>query len=122
MTHSTRTALLLLAIVAIVDGVLGGLLADRSIQLQVYAFIGSTVAILAVLFWWLHHDAVSRGIRRSRLMNVGIAVAGIIFVPVYLYRSRAPGARIVPILAFCGIVLGYGVLSTLVSTLVSYAA
>ncbi len=45
------------------------------------------------IFLWLSGDQQQNGYRRSVMMNIGIAALGIVFLPVYLYRSRAPGQK-----------------------------
>ncbi len=48
---------------------------------------------LAFMFMWLHYDGLQIGYRRTALFNTGIALLPVIFVPIYIYRSRPPGKR-----------------------------
>lgn len=63
---------------------------------------GPLVLGLMLTFMWLHYDALRVGYRRSPLLNIGIAALGIVFIPVYLYRSRSTGRRGSAFMRFVG--------------------
>jgi hypothetical protein len=65
--------------------------------------VGPMVVGLAFVFMWLHYDGLQVGYRRSPLFNIGIAALGIVFIPIYLYRSRVPGQRALAFMRFIGI-------------------
>ncbi|MBB4132379.1 hypothetical protein [Xanthomonas sp. 3075] len=60
------------------------------------------VVQLALLFVWLAADSRRLGYRRPAWMNIGIVALAVLFLPVYLYRSRPPGRRL---RAFGGLLL-----------------
>ena len=72
---------------------------------KLWAEVAPMIAGLALIFMWLHYDGLQVGYRRSPLLNVGIVALGIVFIPVYLYRSRVPGQRAPMLLRFVGICL-----------------
>ena len=47
-----------------------------------------TIILSALMFAWVYVDSVERQYSRSRLLSVGIVGLAIVFVPVYLYKSR----------------------------------
>ena len=61
---------------------------------------------LAVCFTWLHFDSRQLDIRRPWWLNVGIVLLLVVFVPYYLYKTRAAGHRGGAILGFFGLVFG----------------
>ena len=103
----TQTAVLGVAVIGAIDAVLSVAAAGVSPTMQMILLFAPTVVLLGLLFWWLHYDSISHNFRRSPMFNVGIVVLGIVFVPVYLFRSRPPGARLRAIAAFFGVLLLY---------------
>jgi predicted neutral ceramidase superfamily lipid hydrolase len=87
------------------------------------AWLLFTPSLLALLcmFYWLHYDGIEHNYRRSALLNIGIVVAGFIFVPWYLFRSRAPGARLRSIGGFFGLLLGFLVAAVIVQMVTAVA-
>ena len=65
----------------------------------------SIVLVSALLFGWVHIDARERQFRKSKWLNVGVLGLSLVFVPVYLVRSRPAGARL---RALAGFVLALG--------------
>ena len=49
---------------------------------------------LFCVFAWLGADQTEHGHRRSPWMNIGIVLLALVFVPVYLLRSRPKGRRL----------------------------
>jgi hypothetical protein len=82
--------------------------------------IVASLAMLVIGFRWLQLDSAEIGIRRPMWLNVGIVMAAAIFVPYYLYKTRAAGRRLPAILTFFGIVLGCAVASGLGAALMAY--
>lgn len=103
----TQTAVLGVAVIGAIDAVLSVAAAEVSPTMQMILLFAPTVVLLGLLFWRLHYDSISHNFRRSPMFNVGIVVLGIVFVPVYLFRSRPPGARLRAIAAFFGVLLLY---------------
>ncbi|MDB5812143.1 MAG: hypothetical protein JWN94_4265 [Betaproteobacteria bacterium] len=90
---------------ALIGGVLDVLCARASGGVKLWIDLGPIFIGLAFTFMWLHHDGLQVGYRRSALLNVGIIVMGIIFIPVYFYKSRPTGARGPMCLRFFGFCL-----------------
>ena len=82
---------------------------------RLIAEVGPLIVGLAFIFMWLHYDGLQVGYRRSALLNIGIVALGIVFIPVYLYRSRPPGARGPMFLRFVGICVLWLVVSAIAS-------
>jgi hypothetical protein len=122
MARRTRLAIALLFILAVLDGGLSGALANAPRNVQMYQFFASTIAVVSLSFWWVHNDSVARGVRRSPLLNVGIVALAVVFVPVYLFRSREPGARLKAILTFFGLFVGYVVVAVSAESIVTTVA
>jgi hypothetical protein len=51
--------------------------------LVMQSFVG-----LFLIFLWLRGDEIENRYRRSAIMNIGIAALTVVFIPIYLYRSR----------------------------------
>ncbi len=64
------------------------------------------LAVLVICFIWLGLDSHQLQIRRPWWLNVGIVLLTSVFVPYYLYKTRAAGQRGQAILSFFGIVFG----------------
>jgi len=47
-----------------------------------------------LIFLWLRGDEVEFRYHRSAMMNVGIAALALVFIPIYLYRTRPRGQKI----------------------------
>ena len=95
---------------------------DAALQMQSsggLTLIGS-LAMLIVGFRWLSLDAAELDIRRPMWLNVGIVLAAAIFVPYYLYKTRPAGKRLMPILAFFGIVFCCAIASAIGAALMAY--
>lgn len=70
-------------------------------------FWGASVLVMFIAgFAWLHYDGFERNYVRTPLLNAGIVLLAIVFVPVYFWKSRPPGRRALPIFAFFGVVVG----------------
>jgi hypothetical protein len=104
----TRTQIGIFAAAAIgaADGWLNGL-PIASEGFRIIVLFGPTIVTLGVLFWWLRYDSIAHNYRRSPWFNVGIVAIAVVFVPIYLIRSRPPGARIRAVLGFLGVVAVY---------------
>lgn len=53
-------------------------------------------------FVWFCRDSDAHRYRRSLLRNIGFNAFGLVFVPYYLVRSRAPGQKWRALLRLCG--------------------
>ena len=87
----------------------------------VYDF-GPTLIGLAFIFAWLHYDEMQYAYRRSPLLNIGIVLLALIFVPVYLARSRPKGRRLVAVLLFFAVVGLWLVIGQLTMAATTYVA
>jgi hypothetical protein len=63
-------------------------------------------AVLLLCFAWLEMDSRQLGIRRPWWLNLGVVFLTSIFVPYYLYKTRAPGQRGGAVLAYFGVLCG----------------
>lgn len=79
--------------VSALDGILSGLLGDSGFSAGPRE-LALTLIELALVFAWIHYDSMERKFRRSALFNIGIAAAAVVFVPLYLYKSREPAQRL----------------------------
>jgi hypothetical protein len=73
----------------------------------------ANVVLFVLAFRWLHADSAQLGITRPTWLNVGIILLAAVFVPYYLYKTRPEGARLVPILAFFGLIFGCAIASAI---------
>ena len=60
---------------------------------QTIAFWVPTIISVGLIFSWVHTDSIEQEYVRSALLNIGIVALAIIFVPVYLFKSRPTGAK-----------------------------
>ncbi|MBA8882459.1 hypothetical protein [Dokdonella fugitiva] len=63
-------------------------------------------AVLLLCFAWLEMDSRQLGIRRPWWLNLGVVFLTSLFVPYYLYKTRAPGQRGGAVLAYFGVLCG----------------
>ena len=91
------------AVCGVLIGVTDVLFANAVGTAKLVAHFGPMIVALAFVFAWLHYDAPQWSYRRSPLLNVGIVAIALVFVPVYLIRSRPPGRRLRAILGFLGL-------------------
>jgi hypothetical protein len=110
----------------LVTGVLAGLadalLANAVGTPKLVADFGPLVVGLAFIFAWLHYDEHQYTYRRSALLNMGIVALAILFVPVYLIRSRPAGRRLLSVVAFFGVVALWVVIGLLTTAVTEYVA
>ena len=100
------------AVGVVVSGVLAGLADGLFADAQsvgpttrLLADFGPTVVGVGFIFAWLHYDEKEHAYRRSPLLNIGIVLLALIFVPVYLVRSRPPGRRFRAVLGFVAVLV-----------------
>lgn len=103
-------------------GIADGLLGDAVGVTKLVADFGPTLVGLGFIFAWLHYDERRYAYRRSALLNIGIAALAILFVPVYLVRSRAAGHRLFPVLGFFGVVALWVIIGLITTEVVQYVA
>jgi hypothetical protein len=75
---------------------------SRNQQFLVQLF--GNALLLGIGFWWLRLDSIEHGVRRSPLLNVGIVLAALIFVPYYFFGTRPHGQRARPVLGFFALI------------------
>lgn len=85
-------------------GIADGLSSGTHGTIRLLYDFGPTLVGLAFIFAWLHCDEKQHAFRRSPLLNIGIALLALVFVPVYLARSRPKGRRVVAVLLFFAVV------------------
>lgn len=67
----------------------------------------SIVVVSALVFAWVRLDAKARGYRRSKWLDIGVLGLSLVFVPVYLIRSRPAGHRLRALAGFGAALFGY---------------
>ena len=67
----------------------------------------SIIVVSVLIFAWVHPDASERHYSKSKWLNLGILAFSIIFVPVYLFRSRPKGHKLRALAGFVLALLGY---------------
>ena len=72
-------------------------------QLSLVQLFGN-VLLLGIGFWWLRLDSIEHGVRRSPLLNAGIVLAALIFVPYYFFSTRPQGSRAGPVWGFFALI------------------
>ena len=73
-------------------------------------YLWVTIAsVSALMFWWVHLDAIERKYAKSKWLNIGILGLSIVFVPVYLCRSRSKGDKLKVLGGFILALMGYTV-------------
>ena len=81
--------------------------------------IVANVVLFVLGFRWLQVDSAQLDIQRPTWLNVGIILLAAVFVPYYLYKTRAEGARLAPILRFFGLIFALALTSAVGSTLMA---
>ena len=81
--------------------------------------IVANVVLFVLGFRWLQVDSAQLDIQRPTWLNVGIILLAAIFVPYYFYKTRPAGARMMPILAFFGLVIACAMASAIGTTLMT---
>ena len=107
-----RAALILLGLTAFAGGVSSLAPWSREGQLMPADWILMALGLLW-LFFWLAADQRQLGYRRSPWMNVGIVLLAVVFVPVYLVRSRPAGRKLLAFGGFLLALLGWVLASVL---------
>ena len=67
----------------------------------------SIIVVSVLIFEWVHLDASERHYPKSKWLNLGILAFSIIFVPVYLFRSRPKGQKLRALAGFVLALLAY---------------
>jgi len=57
-------------------------------------FFGSMLLFTVLAFLWVYYDSADRNYYRSSSMNIGVVALPVVFVPVYLVKSRPAGTRL----------------------------
>ncbi len=82
-------------------------LEDAPRQLNQIVLWGSIIIVSALIFAWVHFDAQERHYQKSKWLNMGVLAFSIVFVPVYLFRSRPRGQKLAALAGFLLALLGY---------------
>ncbi len=107
--------------VSLVTGILVAALAPESgaADVPMWVQLLANLALLLLGFRWLQIDSAQLDIRRPLWLNIGIILLAAIFVPYYFYKTRPPGARLVPIVSFFGLVMACAMASAIGTVLMS---
>jgi hypothetical protein len=87
MSRPKTAALALLVAITLASPIVESVMTGRVEDYSAYD-IGGTLLSLVPLFWWYHVDKAELNYRAGPFMNVGLAAAAIIALPVYFIRSR----------------------------------
>ena len=87
MSRQKVTALALLAAITLLSPVVEGLMTGRVEDYSAYDIGGALVSLLP-LYWWYHLDKAEHRYRAGPFMNVGLAAAAMVALPIYFIRSR----------------------------------
>ena len=101
----TKVLLALAAAVQIASGLFDGYRSAHGRLASGPIDIGIAFVWSAMTFAWYHFDSRKMNYRRSALMSMSVIVLWIAALPVYLAKSRAPGAKLGAVLRFFGVVL-----------------
>ena len=82
-------------------------LEDAPRQLNQIVLWVSIISVSMLIFGWVHLDAKERQYPKSKWLNFGILAFSIIFVPIYLFRSRPKGRKLSALVGFVFALLGY---------------
>ena len=94
-----RSTLFGLAAIAAAMGVRDALAGEAVNSIMLMIDLGLLVAFIALIFVWMHVDSTEKGFRRSPLLNAGVLALPLVFLPVYLARSRPQGSRLKAVFA-----------------------
>lgn len=97
--------LLVILFLAAIAGAFDNHIQEPEGFIQQFLFVLPPLLGLGLMFVWLRYDSSEIGFRRSVLLNIGIVGMTIIFVPVYLFKSRSIVRRGKAILLFFGFVI-----------------
>jgi len=87
LSRQKLAALALLVAITLASPIVESVMTGRVEDYSAYD-VGGTLVSLVPLFWWYHVDKAEMNYRAGPLMNVGLAAAAIIALPIYLIRSR----------------------------------
>ena len=82
-------------------------LEDAPRQLNQIVLWVSIISVSMLIFGWVHLDAKERQYPKSKWLNLGVLAFSIIFVPIYLFRSRPKGQKLRALAGFAFALLGY---------------
>lgn len=95
---SSKRVLAIGAVVMFVQGVVAGWYTTESFEFQKNIVLVNTLVTSFLLFWWFRVDAAEVSYKASPFLGIGVMALAVVFVPVYLWRSRAPNYRRVPLM------------------------
>jgi hypothetical protein len=87
MSKQKIAALALLAAITLLAPVVESVMTGTVEDYSPYDIGGAFLSLLPI-YWWYHVDKAEHGYRAGALMNVGLAAAAIVALPIYLVRSR----------------------------------
>ena len=87
MSRQKLTALALLVAITLLCPVVESVMTGRVEDYSPYD-VGGAFLSLAPIYWWYHLDKAEHGYRAGAFMNVGLAAAAIVALPIYFVRSR----------------------------------
>lgn len=106
-----KTILILLLALFAFFAVIDEVLESRHHSLPGWWSLLSTLIISVTIFWWYRVDSTQKAFERPVILSVGVVAIAPLAIPLYVYKSTAPGQR----LRAFGRLLGYFCLLFLVS-------
>ena len=82
-------------------------LEDAPRQLNKIVLWVSIISVSMLIFGWAHIDAKERQYPKLKWLNVGVLAFSLIFVPIYLFRSRPKGQKLKALAGYVLALLGY---------------
>ena len=87
MSQAKIAALVLLAAITLLSPIVESVMTGTVESYSAYD-IGGTLLSLLPIYWWYHVDKAEHDYRAGPFMNVGLAAAAIVALPIYFVRSR----------------------------------
>lgn len=100
--NSRRVLILFFTVVFVFGSISGYYATQERLTPEAVDFLFSAVS-LVLLYVWYYLDASEVKFRRSVRMGACIVAFTFFAIPVYLYRSRPAGARLMAVIRFLGL-------------------
>jgi hypothetical protein len=98
-------------LIGVLDGALSIYTSSPIKLMQLFSKFAPLLLLNLLLFWWLHNDNKQYSFKRSPLFNVGIVAMALVFVPIYIFKTRVKGKRLKAITSIIGLLILFGLFS-----------
>jgi hypothetical protein len=85
-----------------------------------FALFLPIIISLGLILTWVHIDSKEHNYVRPAIINMGIVALALVFIPIYLFKSRPTGARAKALGGFVIILIGYFAVATIGATFAQY--